>query len=78
MNSWRPTWLGGVPRSYVVFSNTPNIQEVLALVEMVEQGRFKGFSRFRVRDGRRTCFEAYERATSKGARGEVFVRLRPE
>ncbi|KAH7109322.1 hypothetical protein B0J13DRAFT_591270 [Dactylonectria estremocensis] len=41
MNSWCPTWLGGIPRPYILFSNTPNIHQVLTLVEMVEQGRLK-------------------------------------
>ncbi|GJC90831.1 zinc-type alcohol dehydrogenase-like protein C16A3.02c [Colletotrichum liriopes] len=76
MNSWCPTWLGGIPRSYIMFSNTPNIQEVLTLVEQVEQGRLKVFldSEFAMAD----LFMAYERVTSKRARGKVLIQIRPE
>lgn len=41
MNSWCPTWLGGVPRPYIPFSNTPNMQEVLSLLEIVQQGKLQ-------------------------------------
>ncbi|KPM45217.1 hypothetical protein AK830_g1351 [Neonectria ditissima] len=70
MNSWCP-W--GVPRSYILFSNTPNIQEVLALVNMVEQGKLKLIldSEFEMGD----LIEAYERVTSKRARGKVLIRI---
>lgn len=76
MNSWCPTWLGGTPRSYIMFSNTPNLQEVLTLVEMVQQGRLKVLidSEFAMED----LVKAYDRVTSKRARGKVLIQIRPE
>ncbi|RYP17901.1 hypothetical protein DL765_004220 [Monosporascus sp. GIB2] len=76
MNSSCPTWLGGIPRPYILFSNTPNIHEVLTLVEMVEQGRLKVIldSELAMED----LIKAYERVTSKRARGKVLIRIRAE
>ncbi|RYP78199.1 hypothetical protein DL771_000676 [Monosporascus sp. 5C6A] len=76
MNSSCPTWLGGIPRPYILFSNTPNIQEVLTLVEMMEQGRLKVIldSEFAIED----LMKAYERVTSKRARGKVLIRIHAE
>ncbi|RYP28568.1 hypothetical protein DL766_005791 [Monosporascus sp. MC13-8B] len=99
MNSSCPTWLGGIPRPYLLFSNTPNIHEVLTLVEMVEQGRLKVIlvmaapyhhaTRAKDRWNDRNCgnhpdsefamedlIKAYERVTSKRARGKVLIRIR--
>nr|XP_036574423.1 uncharacterized protein CTRU02_15606 [Colletotrichum truncatum]KAF6780854.1 hypothetical protein CTRU02_15606 [Colletotrichum truncatum] len=73
MNTWRPTWLGGIPRPYIFFSNTPKIHEVLSLVEMANQGRLKVIldSEFDVED----LIPAYERVMSKRARGKVLIRM---
>nr|A0A8F4NVX8.1 RecName: Full=Medium chain reductase pydE; AltName: Full=Pyrrocidines biosynthesis cluster protein E [Acremonium sp.]QXF14604.1 PydE [Acremonium sp.] len=73
MNSWCPTWLGGVPRPYILFSNTPDMQGVLSLVEMVQQGKLKVHidSEFEMED----LIKAYERVTSKRARGKVLIRI---
>ncbi|KAH6869494.1 hypothetical protein B0T10DRAFT_418501 [Thelonectria olida] len=76
MNSWRPTWLGGIPRPYILFSNTPNMPEVLTLVEMVEQGKLNVIldSEFAMED----LMKGYERVTSKRARGKVLIRVHAE
>jgi NADPH:quinone reductase-like Zn-dependent oxidoreductase len=73
MNSWRPTWLGGIPRPYIMFSKTPNMAEVLTLVELVEQGKLKVIldSEFEMED----LIKGYERVTSKRARGKVLIRV---
>ncbi|XWW97945.1 hypothetical protein V2A60_005941 [Cordyceps javanica] len=76
MNISCPTWLGGIARPYIFFSNTPNVYDVLNLVEMVEQGNLKVNldSEFAIED----LMKAYERATSKRARGKVLIRIRGE
>ncbi|KAK2052427.1 NAD(P)-binding protein [Colletotrichum caudatum] len=73
MNATRPTWLGGTPRQYIFFSNTPNMREVLTLVEMVEKGELEVIldSEFAMTD----LMQAYERVTSKRARGKVLIRM---
>ncbi|KAK2030766.1 NAD(P)-binding protein [Colletotrichum zoysiae] len=73
MNTTCPTWLGGIPRQYIFFSNTPNMRDVLTLVEMVEKGELKVMldSEFAMTD----LMQAYERVTSKRARGKVLIRI---
>ncbi|KAK1999312.1 NAD(P)-binding protein [Colletotrichum falcatum] len=76
MNAACPAWLGGVPRRYIFFSNTPSIRDALTLVEMVEQGGLKVIldSEFAMTD----LVQAYDRVTSKRARGKVLVRVREQ
>lgn len=36
-NTWWPTWLGGVPRRYVMFSTPPSKDDAVVLVKLVEK-----------------------------------------
>lgn len=73
VNMVRPVWLGGVPRRYIFFSNTPDMGELLDLVGMVERGELEVLidSEFAFED----LMRAYERVTSKRARGKVLIRV---
>lgn len=72
-NLWRPAWLGGVPRPFIMFSDVPRMSAVLSLVEMVKQGKLKVMvdSEFAMDD----LMDAYERVGSKRARGKVLLRM---
>ncbi len=36
-NLWLPTWLGGVPRRYIMFSTPPNRDDTIYLARLVEE-----------------------------------------
>jgi len=36
-NTWWPTWLGGVPRRYVMLSTPPSKDDAVVLVKLVEK-----------------------------------------
>jgi NADPH:quinone reductase-like Zn-dependent oxidoreductase len=75
-NSWLPTWLGGVPRRYIMFSTPPARDDAVYLARLIEEGR--------VRIPVDTVFSmdeavrAYERIASKRARGKVVVKVRSD
>ncbi len=72
-NTWRPTWLGGVPRRYVMFNTPPTKDDALVLVKLVEEGKLKISvdSVFNMED----AIRAYERLATMRARGRVIVKV---
>lgn len=76
VNLYRPSWLGGVPRRYIFFSNIPKMEEVLTLAEMVKQGKLKILvdSEYAAED----LMQAYKRMATGRARGKILVRMQPE
>ena len=72
-NTWWPTWLGGVPRRYAMFSTPPSKDAAVVLVKMVEEGKLKipVDSVFSMED----AISAYERVASMRGRGRVLVRV---
>ncbi|KAK1820046.1 zinc ion binding [Friedmanniomyces endolithicus] len=73
MNTWCPTWLGGVPRRYAFFTTVPTQDDALVLVKMVEEGELKAAvdSVFEMED----AIQAYERVATRRARGRVVVKV---
>lgn len=73
LNTWRPTWLGGVPRRYIMFSTPPTKDDAIVLIKLVEEGKLKISvdSVFRMED----AIRAYERVGSMRARGRVIVKV---
>ena len=72
-NTWWPTWLGGVPRCYVMFSTPPSKDDAVVLVKLVEEGKLKISvdSVFSMED----AIRAYERVATMRARGRVIVKV---
>jgi NADPH:quinone reductase-like Zn-dependent oxidoreductase len=72
-NTWWPTWLGGVPRRYVMFSTPPSKDDAVVLVKLVEEGKLKITvdSVFSMED----AIGAYERIATMRARGRVIVKV---
>ena len=72
-NTWWPTWLGGVPRRYVMFSTRPSKGDAVVLVKLVEAGKLKISvdSVFRMED----AIRAYKRIATMRARGRVIVQV---
>jgi len=75
-NMWLPTWLGGVPRRYIMFSTPPARDDAVYLARLIEEGRVRipVDSVFDMEDAVR----AYERIATKRARGKVVVRVRKD
>ncbi|KAH8692264.1 hypothetical protein BGW36DRAFT_400318 [Talaromyces proteolyticus] len=75
-NSWLPTWLGGVPRRYIMFSTPPARDDTVYLVHLIEEGRVRipVDSVFDMED----AILAYERIATKRARGKVVVKVRSD
>ncbi|KAK4234098.1 hypothetical protein C8A03DRAFT_38140 [Achaetomium macrosporum] len=76
LNRWLPTWLGGVPRRYVMFSTPPRRDDAVYVARLVEEGRLRVpvDSVFDMEDAVR----AYERIATKRARGKVVVKVRSD
>lgn len=72
-NTWWTTWLGGVPRRYVMFSTPPSKGDAVVLVKLVEAGKLKISvdSVFRMED----AIRAYKRIATMRARGRVIVQV---
>ncbi|KAK9251349.1 hypothetical protein V1507DRAFT_464917 [Lipomyces tetrasporus] len=72
-NIWWPTWLGGVPRRYVMFFTPPSKDDAVVLVKLVEEGKLKISvdSVFSMED----AISAYERIATMRARGRVIVKV---
>ena len=72
-NTWWPTWLGGVPRRYVMFSTPPSKDDAVVLVKLVEEGKLEISvdSVFSMED----AIRAYERIATMRARGRVIVKV---
>lgn len=75
-NSWLPSWLGGVPRRYIMFSTPMARDDAVYLARLIEEGhlRISIDSVFDMEDAVR----AYERITTKRARGKVVVKVRSD
>ncbi|OGE48959.1 hypothetical protein PENARI_c024G06274 [Penicillium arizonense] len=73
LNSLLPTWLGGVPRRYIMFSTPPSRDDAVYLARLIEEGRVRipVDSVFDIEDAVR----AYERIATKRARGKVVVKV---
>ncbi|KAJ6172850.1 hypothetical protein N7485_005662 [Penicillium canescens] len=73
LNSWLPTWLGGVPRRYIMFSTPPARDDAVYLARLIEEGRVRipVDSVFDIED----AVHAYERIATKRARGKVVVKV---
>lgn len=72
-NSWLPTWLGGVPRRYIMFSTPPARDDAVYLARLIEEGRVRipVDSVFDMED----AVPPYERIATKRARGKVVVKV---
>ena len=72
-NAWWPTWLGGVPRQYVMFSTPPSKDDAVVLVKLVEESKLKISvdSVYSMED----AIKAYERVATMRARGRVIVKV---
>lgn len=73
LNSWLPTWLGGVPRRYIMFSTPPACDDAVYLAHLIVEGRLHipVDSIFEMQD----AIRAYERIATKRARGKVVVKV---
>lgn len=73
VNTWWPTWLGGVPRRYVMFSTPISKDDAVVLVKLVEEGKLKISvdSVFSMED----AIRAYEHVATMRARGRVIVKV---
>ncbi|EXJ64137.1 hypothetical protein A1O7_00473 [Cladophialophora yegresii CBS 114405] len=76
LNTCLPTWLGGVPRRYIMFSTPPARDDAVYLAPLIEEGRLRVpvDSVFDMEDG----VSAYERIATKRARGKVVVKVRSD
>ncbi|PLB44114.1 NAD(P)-binding protein [Aspergillus steynii IBT 23096] len=76
LNTLLPTWLGGVPRRYIMFSSPPVRDDIVYLTRLVEEGRLRipVDSVHDMEDG----LLAYERIATKRARGKVVIKVRNE
>ncbi|KAJ5494377.1 Polyketide synthase enoylreductase [Penicillium fimorum] len=72
-NNCLPTWLGGVPHRYIMFSTPPSCDDAVYLARLIEEGRLHipVDSVFGMTDALR----AYERIATKRARGKVVVKV---
>jgi NADPH:quinone reductase-like Zn-dependent oxidoreductase len=73
VNTWLPTWLGGVPRRYIRFSVPPEHDDAIYLVHLVQEGRLHVpvDSVFPMQD----AIAAYGRIASQRARGKVVIKV---
>ncbi|KAL3472583.1 hypothetical protein BJX99DRAFT_235212 [Aspergillus californicus] len=76
VNTWLPTWLGGIPRRYIRFSSPPERDDAVYLVHLIEQGklRISVDSVFPMEE----AVQAYERIASQRARGKVVIKVRSD
>ncbi|RDW90283.1 NAD(P)-dependent alcohol dehydrogenase [Aspergillus mulundensis] len=76
VNTWLPTWLGGVPRRYIMFSTPPNRDDTIYIADLVEKGvvRVSVDTVFGMED----ALDAYKRIATKRARGKVVVKVRSD
>lgn len=76
LNSFLPTWLGGVPRRYIMFSTPPARDDAVYIGRLVEEDRVRipVDSVFDMED----AVGAYERIATKRARGKVVVKVRSD
>ncbi|KFZ12420.1 hypothetical protein V502_07086, partial [Pseudogymnoascus sp. VKM F-4520 (FW-2644)] len=41
VNTWCPTWLGGVPRRYIMFSTPPTTEAATIIARLIEEGKVR-------------------------------------
>ncbi|KAJ5691923.1 hypothetical protein N7462_001346 [Penicillium macrosclerotiorum] len=72
-NWFLPTWLGGVPRRYIVFSTPPTRMATIHVVDLIEKRglRVSVDSVFDMEN----ALDAYVRIATKRARGKVVVKV---
>ena len=72
-NMFLPTWLGGVPRRYIMFSTPPTREDAIHVGRLIEEGKLHVpvDSVFDMED----AVSAYERIATKRARGKVVVKV---
>ncbi|CAK7209390.1 hypothetical protein SBRCBS47491_000425 [Sporothrix bragantina] len=73
-NMFLPSWLGGVPRRYMFFSSPPLRDDAVYLAQLLGEGKLKVpvDSVFDMKD----LLAAYERISTKRARGKVVIKVR--
>ncbi|KAJ0423360.1 hypothetical protein BJY00DRAFT_310486 [Aspergillus carlsbadensis] len=76
LNSWLPTWLGGVPRRYIGISSPPKRDDGIYLADLIKQGRLRipVDSVFPMED----AVGAYARIATQRARGKVVIKVTSE
>ncbi|KAI9037664.1 NAD(P)-dependent alcohol dehydrogenase [Aspergillus affinis] len=74
LNTLLPTWLGGVPRRYMMVSSPPLRDDVVYLAHLVEEGhlRIPVDSVFAMED----ALLGYDRIATKRSKGKVVVNVR--
>lgn len=72
-NTWCPTWLGGVPRRYVMFSASLSKDTATYMARLVDEGKVRILidTVWDMED----LVEAYARIATKRARGKVVIRV---
>jgi NADPH:quinone reductase-like Zn-dependent oxidoreductase len=76
LNTWLPTWLGGVPRRYMMFSTPPTKDAATYIARLVEEGKVRILidSVWDMED----LVQAYARIATKRARGKVVIEIRKD
>lgn len=72
-NTWWPTWLGGVPRRYMMFSTPPSQDAAIRMIKLIEEDQVHILidSTWDMED----LVQAYARVATKHARGKVIVKI---
>lgn len=72
-NTWCPTWLGGVPRRYIMFSTPPTKEAATIIVRLMEEGKVRILvdSVWEMED----LLKAYSWIGTKRARGKVVIKV---
>ncbi|KAK5165376.1 zinc ion binding [Saxophila tyrrhenica] len=73
LNAWRPTWLGGIPRRYIMFSTPPSTDATAITARLIDEGKVRMLidSVWEIED----VVKAYARIATKRARGKVIVKV---
>lgn len=72
-NTWCPTWLGGVPRRYTMFSTSLSKDAATYMARLVDEGKVRILidSVWDMED----LVKAYARIATKRARGKVVIKI---
>jgi NADPH:quinone reductase-like Zn-dependent oxidoreductase len=72
-NTWWPTWLGGVPRRYIMFSTPISKDGTTHVARLVEEGKVRILidSVWKMED----VVKAYARIATKRGRGRVIIKV---
>ncbi|KFY27712.1 hypothetical protein V493_03353 [Pseudogymnoascus sp. VKM F-4281 (FW-2241)] len=73
VNTWCPTWLGGVPRRYIMFSTPPTTEAATIIARLIEEGKVRILidSVWEMED----LVKAYAWIGTKRARGKVVIKV---